>query len=439
MAKILVIDDEENIRSSLKSALERRSHAVVTAANYKQGEQFSKSDFDLIFLDILLPDGNGVELLEKILKENGNQTVVMISGHADIDTAVKAIQAGAYDFIEKPISLDRVLITIENVSKKNRLSFEKERMFALLYGELIGNSTRMKKLKNDIVISAPKTSRFLVLGENGTGKELVANMIHRYSLNANGPFISVNCAALPAELVESELFGHTTGAFTGATKDRKGRFVEADSGSIFLDEISEMSPAAQAKILRVIETNQVTPVGSDKPIDLKINIIAASNKDLKSMISQGSFREDLYFRLNVVQFDIPPLRDRQSDIPLLADYFLNRFANETGGEPKKLTSKAITFLKNYSFPGNVRELKNIMERVNIYCEKSPVDIADVKPLVPGSGSLTIDKLKKATENFEKEFIESALTQSDGRVAEAARRLGLERSHLYKKMKKYKIK
>ncbi|MCP4705434.1 MAG: sigma-54-dependent Fis family transcriptional regulator, partial [candidate division Zixibacteria bacterium] len=202
MAKILVIDDEENIRSSLKSALERRSHSVVTAANYHQGEQFSKSDFDLIFLDILLPDGNGVELLEKIIKDNSNQTVVMISGHADIDTAVRAIQAGAYDFIEKPISLDRVLITIENVSKKNKLNIEKERLSSLLYGDLIGNSSKMIKLKTDISISAPKTSRFLILGENGTGKELVANMIHQHSLNSDGPFVSVNCAALPSELVE---------------------------------------------------------------------------------------------------------------------------------------------------------------------------------------------------------------------------------------------
>jgi len=439
MARILVIDDEENIRISLKAALERRSHAVVTAANYKQGEQFSKSDFDLIFLDILLPDGNGVDLLEKILKENGNQTVVMISGHADIDTAVKAIQAGAYDFIEKPISLDRVLITVENVSKKNRLSFEKKRISLLLYGDLIGNSTKIKKLKNDITISAPKTSRFLILGENGTGKELVANMIHQYSLYSDGPFISVNCAALPSELVESELFGHITGAFTGAVKDRLGRFVEADGGSIFLDEISEMSQAAQAKILRVIETNQLTPVGSDKPVEIKLNIIAASNKDLKSMISQNNFREDLYFRLNVVQFDIPPLRERTSDIPLLADYFLKRFANETGGDPKSLTPKAVVFLKDYSFPGNVRELKNIMERVNIYCENKVANIADIRPLIPGSGGSTIDNLKSATDNFEKLYIESALTQSDGRVAEAARRLGLERSHLYKKMKKYKIK
>lgn len=439
MARILVIDDEENIRSSLKSALERRSHSVVTAANYKQGEQFSKTDFDLIFLDILLPDGNGVELLEDILKNNRDQTVVMISGHADIDTAVKAIRAGAYDFIEKPISLDRVLITVENVSKKNRLSLEKERMSSLLYGELIGNSTKMKKLKNDITISAPKTSRFLILGENGTGKELVANMIHKCSMNSDGPFISVNCAALPSELVESELFGHTSGAFTGATKDRKGRFIEADGGSIFLDEISEMSPAAQAKILRVIETSQVTPVGSDKPVDVNNNIIAASNKNLISMISQSNFREDLYFRLNVVQYDIPPLRERKSDILLLANYFLNRFANETGGEPKKLTSKAISFLKDYNFPGNVRELKNIMERVNIYCENATADYDDIRPLIPGGGASTIDKLKKATNNFEKAYIESALAQSDGRVTEAARRLGLERSHLYKKMKKYKIK
>jgi two-component system nitrogen regulation response regulator NtrX len=438
MAKILIIDDDENIRNSLKSALERRGHSVTTAENYKKGGELSSAGFDVIFLDVILPDGNGIDLLREILNNDGNQTVVMISGHADIDMAVKAIQTGAYDFIEKPISLDRVLITLENATRKNRLAFEKERMSMLLYGDLIGKSEKMKSLKNDIARSAPKASRFLILGENGTGKELVAHMIHRHSQRSDGPFITVNCAALPADLVESELFGHTAGAFTGATKGRKGRFLEADGGSIFLDEISEMSSAVQAKVLRVIESNEITPVGADKALAVKCNIIAASNKDLNGMIREGHFREDLFFRLNVVQFDIPLLRDRKDDIPLLADYFLRRFADETGGETKELTAEALKHLSNYSFPGNVRELKNIMERVNIYCEKSQVGIKDIMPLIPQGQERLTDNLKTASENFEKQYIELALSLADGNVAAAARRLGIERSHLYKKLKKYNI-
>jgi DNA-binding NtrC family response regulator len=439
MSKILIIDDEENIRNSLKSALERRRHSVVTASDFRQGEEFSDGHFDIIFLDILLPDGNGIDLLNRILKKNNRQTVVMISGHADIDTAVKAIQSGAYDFIEKPISLDRILITIENAVLKNNLAFEKERMSILLYGDLIGRTSKIEKLKNDVVRSAPKALRFLILGENGTGKELIANMIHRHSSLSNGPFITVNCAALPSELVESELFGHVAGAYTGATKNRRGRFLEADGGTIFLDEISEMNPAAQAKILRVIETGEINPVGADKTINVKCCIIAASNRDIKDMISKGQFREDLYFRLNVVQFDMPPLRERKDDIALLAEYFLNRFANETGNEPKKLSADAILFLRDYDFPGNVRELKNIMERVNIYCERSQAGIDDIKMLIPGGRYPRLVNLKIAEKQFERQYIESALSMTGGNIAEAARQLGLERSHLYKKMKKYNIK
>jgi len=438
MAKILIIDDEENIRRSLKSALERRKHSVVTAEDFKAGEKLSDADFDIIFLDVFLPDGNGIDLLKKMLKTNKDRTVVMISGHADIDTAVRAIQAGAYDFIEKPISLDRVLITLDKATEKSRLTDEKEKLSSIIYGELIGNSKQIKKLKSDIAKSAPKTSRFLILGENGTGKELVAHMIHQNSRHKNGSFVTVNCAAMPKDLVESELFGHTAGAFTGATKSRKGRFLEADGGSIFLDEISEMSPAAQAKILRVIESSEITAVGGDRSMTVDCNIIAASNRDLNKMVAENKFRQDLLYRLNVVQFEIPPLRERKNDIGLLAEYFLRRFANETGGEPKTLSDEAMDILKDFNFPGNVRELKNIMERANIYCEKSVIGASDLSLYLPQGKMAAGPDLKTAAENFEIDYIKSALYKSDGNVTEAARRLGIERSHLYKKMNKYGI-
>ncbi len=437
MAKILIIDDEENIRKSLKSALDRRHHETDTAASFAEGLEKSKSQYDLIFLDIMLGDGNGIDLLKRILEKNRQQTVVMISGHADIDMAVHAIRAGAYDFIEKPVSLDRVLVTISNATKTNQLRFEKGRLSDLVYGEFIGESQAIIELKNYIHLSSSKTSRFLILGENGTGKELVANMIHRSGNKCDGSFVTVNCAALPSELVESELFGHVKGAFTGAHANRKGKFVEAHNGSIFLDEISEMPPEAQAKVLRAIETKQFTPVGSDKPVTVDCNIIAASNRDLEKMIDENKFRRDLYYRLNVVQLKIPALRDRIFDIQLLCNYFLKKFANETGGTIKNITSEAMDLLRSYNFPGNVRELKNIIERLNIYCDNADIHLMDIKPLLPNSGYNENISLKDAVLNFEQDFIEQILEQNNGNMSATARQLGLERSHLYKKINKFK--
>ncbi|UCD16770.1 MAG: sigma-54-dependent Fis family transcriptional regulator [Candidatus Zixiibacteriota bacterium] len=436
MARILIIDDEVNIRSSLKSALDRRGHETVTAENSQQGRDFFKAGFDIVFLDVMLPDGNGLDLLRAFIKKNRKQTIVMISGHADVDMAVEAIRDGAYDFIEKPLALDRVLVTIDNAIKKDRLVTEKDRLAALLYGAFVGESPLIVGLKADIEKSATKASRFLILGENGTGKELIARMIHGRGRYSNGPFVAVNCAALPSELVESELFGHVPGAFTGAAASRKGYFLEADGGTIFLDEISEMSPAAQAKILRVIETREISPVGSDKSITVDGIIIAASNRDLEQMVDEGKFREDLLYRLNVVQFKIPSLRERIDDVALLADHFLGRFADESGSLKKRLSKEALAFLKKYRFPGNVRELKNLMERVNIYCEGETVAAADITPLLPRFNREEIVTLKEATDNFEREYIEAAISRNSGNMTETARQLGLERSHLYKKLKKY---
>ncbi len=435
MAKILIVDDEEKIRSSLKSALERRSHEVVTADSFAQGRKFLGGGFDIIFLDVMLGDGSGLDLLTAARQKDPRQTVVMISGHADIDMAVDAIRAGAYDFIEKPLSLDRLTVTIDNAVRTLRLQDETERLSSLAYGEFVGESKAVKNLKKDIARSAPKANRFLILGENGTGKELVANMIHRAGSHRDGPFVPVNCAALPSELVESELFGHVKGAFTGASANRQGKFVQADRGSIFLDEISEMPLEAQAKILRVLETREVTPVGSNKTVTVDCTVIAASNRDLQTMIDEKTFREDLLYRLNVVQFNLPPLRDRLSDIPLLAFHFLNKFATESGSPPKKLNEPALSLLQHYKFPGNIRELKNLMERVNIYVDRDTVTSADIKRLMPGRERRDDRTLREAVDDFERDYIEEAIARNDGNISQAAQELGVERSLIYKKLKK----
>ncbi len=435
MANILIVDDEASIRETLGPALQRRGHEVVTAASFREGEQFAQAGFDVILLDIMLPDGNGVELLRTILGRDREQSVVMISGHADVETAVEAIRLGAYDFIEKPISLDRVLITIDNATRAASLKGEKDRLASLVYGDFIGEAEAIRQLMTDIKKSAPMATRFLVLGENGTGKELIAHMIHRCSRFAEGPFVAVNCAALPSELIESQLFGHTAGAFTGAGKATKGFFVEADKGSIFLDEISEMPAAAQAKILRVIETRTVTPVGATKAITVEGSIIAASNRDLEKMVAEGHFRQDLLYRLNVVEFKLPPLRERMDDLSLLLEHFLDRFAAETKTSARRLTESALSYLRRFDFPGNARELKNLAERINIYCETQRVSLDDLRNLLPPPPSDQPLTLKDAVSDCERSHIASAIRRHDGNFSRAARELGLERSHLYKKVKK----
>lgn len=439
MARILIIDDEQAILQSLKTAFNRRNHQTITASTVKEAEKLLKYNNDIIFLDIMLPDGNGLELLKKILSDDPTQVVIMISGHADIDMAIEAIKTGAYDFIEKPLSLERILVTIDNATKTNRLVSENIRLNSLVYGEFIGESQIVRKLKSDIIKSASRTNRFLILGENGTGKELVANMIHKNSRFSNGPFVAVNCAALPSELVESELFGHTTGAFTGAVKSRKGKFLAADGGSIFLDEISEMPLDAQAKILRVVETKSINSVGSEKTVNIDCNIITASNKDLQQLIKTGEFREDLLYRLNVVQFKVPPLRERLSDIPLLCKYFLNYFANENKIKTKDISEEAIEYLCAFDFPGNIRELRNLMERLNIYCNNQVINRSDIEEMLPFIPKKNLIHLKDKVADFEKTQIKSAIDRHDGNISKAARELGLERSHLYKKMKKLDIK
>lgn len=435
MSRILIVDDEANIRAALKSALSTRGHEVVTAADCKHARQYFSAGYDIIFLDIMLPDGNGIDLLRELLERNRHQTIVMISGHADINAAVKAIRIGAFDFIEKPLSLDRVLITVDNASRTERLVTERNRLSHLVYGELIGKSSAMQRLREDVLRSAPRATRFLVCGENGTGKELTAHLIHRYGRFSDGPFIAVNCAALPTELIESELFGHMPGAFTGAVKQRRGRFVEADHGTIFLDEIGDMPLKAQAKLLRVLESGELTPLGSDKAVRVDCITIAASNRNLQMMIEKETFREDLYYRLSVVTLQVPSLRERREDIPALARHFLGRFSEQSGEAEKRLNADALEFLNQLEFRGNIRELKNLMERVTIYCQSETVSANDIQPLMPDPAPAALMALKEATDRFELEYIQSALARNNGNVAETARQLGLERSHLYKKLKR----
>ena len=434
MAKILIIDDEENIRRSLKSALERRSHDIVTAATIDEGRRFSRAGFDLVILDVMLPDGSGIDLLTELLAADPQQPVIIISGHADIDIAVQAIRTGAYDFLEKPLSLDKLLVLIDNATRTHTLQTQNRQLSSRLYGDVVGQSPQMQQLRDQVLRAANRTTRFLITGENGTGKELIAHLLHENGSYADGPFVAINCAALPGELVESELFGHTPGAFTGATRRRRGRFLEASGGSIFLDEISEMPVEAQAKLLRVIENLEFTPVGADKPERFEGNIIAASNRNLMAAVADGSFREDLLYRLNVVELKIPPLRERSGDILELARHFLRHFSVESGQHARTLSDEAAALLERHAFPGNVRELKNLMERVNIYADRDVIEAEQLHGLIPSGVGTDSPSLKEATRRFELEYIRSAIARADGNYAQAARDLGLERSHLYKKLK-----
>jgi len=435
MSRILIIDDEHEIRKTLSAALGRRGYAADTAKSIKEAEGKKFSGYDIVLLDVMLPDGSGVDLLERIAAGEDHPPVIMMSGVAGIETAVDSIRKGAVDFLEKPLTMDRVLVTIENTLKANRLREENRELSRLAYGSFVGKSSRIKKIIKEVEATAPRSNRFLILGENGTGKELVARMIHERSGFSSGRFVPVNCAALPSELIESELFGHIKGSFTGAVDDKTGRFAEADKGSIFLDEIADMSAEAQAKILRIIENGELRPVGSSETIRVELNVIAATNRDILRLVDDGDFRQDLFYRLNVVTFNIPPLRERREDIPLLYEHFLEHFAERSGRPVMEISPEAMEYLAGYPYPGNVRELKNIAERITIYIDHSPVSTPDVKGILPSLPDRTIAPLKEAVDEFESDYIRRAIDTCGGNMAEAARRLGLERSHLYKKMKK----
>lgn len=370
MAKILIIDDERAIRNTLKDILTYESHEVELAQDGFEGlEKLSTGKFDIVLCDIKMPKMDGLEVLSEIMARNIDVAVVMISGHGTVETAVEAIKKGAYDFIEKPLDLNRLLVVIKNATERGSHVAEIKTLKQKLNRkyEMVGESPAIRHIKEIIERVAPTDARVLIQGENGTGKEIVSRWLHEKSQRAGGPFIEVNCAAIPSELIESELFGHEKGAFTSAMKQQKGKFEAADNGTIFLDEIGDMSLAAQAKVLRVLQENKISRVGSDKEIKINVRVIAATNKNLKEEIAAGRFREDLYHRLSVIIIKVPSLNERLEDIPLLVDYFNNQISGEYYSNPKTFTSDAIAELQKINWTGNIREFRNVLERLIILC------------------------------------------------------------------------
>ncbi len=380
--KVLIVDDERAIRYSLKEILEMESYQVETAENGSEGlEKAGKEKYDAIFCDIKMPQMDGTEMLVKLIEEGIETPVIMISGHADITTAVDCIKKGAFDFIEKPLDLNRILITLKNATDKASLVKETKILKKKIYGrEMIGESAPIGHLRQMIEKVAPTGASVLITGPNGSGKELVAQSIYQMSERSMMPFVEVNCAAIPSELIDSELFGHKKGSFTSAIRDHKGKFEQADGGTIFLDEIGDMSLAAQAKVLRVLQERKLTPVGGDKEITVDVRVIAATNKNLQEEISKGNFREDLYHRLSVIVLKVPALDDRKEDVPLLVSYFAERICAESGKPVREFTPGAVKLLRERPWPGNIRELRNVVERLLIL-GGSPVSEQDVKDYV----------------------------------------------------------
>jgi two-component system nitrogen regulation response regulator NtrX len=440
--KILVIDDEAGIRSSLKGILEDENYLVKTADTGEKGLNLLRGDnFGLVFLDILLPEMNGIEVLENIQNTEDNTQVIIITAHGSIDMAVKATKLGAFDFLEKPLSLEKVVLTAKNALKQKELEEEniqfRERIRAKY--KLIGKSAPIQTLREKIKTAAPTDGRVLIYGENGTGKELIAQLIHQESSRKNKRFIQINSAAIPDDLIEIELLGYVKGALPNAVKDKKGKLLLADGGTLFLDEIGDMSLKTQAKLVRVIEEQKYEPIGSSESITVDTRLIAATDKNLKQLIAKNKFREDLYFKLNVIPLYIPPLRERKSDIPLLINYFLKYFAEETGKKQKTMSKEAMEAFKNYSWPGNVSELINVIERFVIMIKEDEIKATHLSLLVEPiesqiAPSVTETRsLENATAKFEKEYIHQALIKNKWDLSEAAEELGIDRKRLNKKI------
>ncbi|HEY4744499.1 MAG TPA: sigma-54 dependent transcriptional regulator [Desulfuromonadaceae bacterium] len=449
---ILVVDDEKDIRASLAGILEDEGYQVVTAASGADALECAREELpDLVLLDIWMPGMDGLETLERLKKLFPQITVIMISGHGTIETAVRTTKLGAFDFIEKPLSLDKVLITVANALRMRELAVENEELKQAAGNEfeLIGDSPAMSLLREQIKRVAPTTASVLITGENGTGKELVARSIHYYSLRRDKPFVAINCAAIPEELIESELFGHEKGAFTGALAQKKGKFDVADGGTLFLDEIGDMSLKTQAKVLRILQERCFERVGGTRLVTVDVRIIAATNKGLEDEIRQGRFREDLYYRLNVVPFRVPALRERPEDIGLLMPYFMHQFHRREGREPKVFLPETLTQLQRYDWPGNVRELRNIVERILIMSPGKMISPADIPGLIgeqltdatataKQEEAAVFGTLRQAREEFEREFIVQKLEQNDWNISRTAEVIDLERSNLHRKIKSYGI-
>jgi two-component system nitrogen regulation response regulator NtrX len=447
---LLIVDDEPSILQSLGGLLSDEGFEVTTAANgYEALKKIETESPDLVLLDIWMPGIDGIETLKEIKKDNPNIQVIIITGHGTIETAVSATKLGAFDLIEKPLSIDKVIVAINNALNFRRLEEENKylRKKTLEKNSINGNSPKTVELKNNIAKAAPTDAWILIIGENGTGKELVARTIHHLSPRADQPLIDVSCAAIPEDLIESELFGHERGAFSGATTKKIGKFELASKGTIFLDEIGDMSLKTQAKILRVLQEQKIQRVGGSRPITVDVRVIAASNKNLEEEIEKGRFREDLFYRLNVFPVEVPPLRQRLDDIPVLVEAFLEDFAVLNRSKRKRITPAAIDILGKYSWPGNVRELKNLVERLAIMVETDSIDGKDIPDgyypdacLVAESTELPFfqyDDLKEARLAFEKEFIQRKLRKHRNNITKTAEAMGVGRSFLHKKLKSFR--
>jgi len=440
---ILVIDDEPNILKTVKLGLEVEGYAVETAGSGAAGlAKLDQHDVDLVLLDVMMPGEGGLDVLPKIRAAHADVLAVMMSGNATVETAVQATKLGAHDFIEKPVTGEKLELTVKNALEFGRLTRENARLRARAQAEqsIVGRSAVMKAIYDKIAKTAPTSGRVLVTGENGTGKELVARALHDQSKRAKCPFIKVNCAAIPSELIESELFGHEKGSFTGATKDRRGKFEQADGGTLFLDEIGDMNPSAQAKVLRALQEGELERVGSTETIKVDVRVIAATNKDLAAEIAAGRFREDLFYRLNVVPIEMPPLRARKDDIPALIEHFLAIACARDDRRVKRMAPSAVTLMMQHDWPGNVRELKNVVERMVILTGDSDqigdADVRDALPRVqPVKGHYEAGTpFKDLVAAAEREIILAALDAHEHHVSNTAKDLQLERSHLYKKMR-----
>ncbi|MEA3435807.1 MAG: sigma-54 dependent transcriptional regulator [Thermodesulfobacteriota bacterium] len=447
---ILIVDDEPSILQSLGGLLSDEGFEIITASNgYEALKIIDKESPDLVLLDIWMPGIDGIETLKEIKKGNPYIQVIIITGHGNIETAVKATKLGAFDLIEKPLSIDKVIVSINNALDFRRLEEENRylRKKTIEKNSISGRSAPTEFLRKQIETAAPTETWILITGENGTGKELVARTIHQLSPRASQPLIAVNCAAIPEELIESELFGHEKGAFSGATAKKIGRFEMANNGTIFLDEIGDMSLKTQSKILRVLQEQKFHRVGGSRTLTVNVRVIAASNKGLEEEIEKGSFREDLYHRINVIPINVPALRERCEDIPLLVDIFLAESAKQNQTTGKKLTPKAMDLLCSYPWPGNVRELKNILERLTIMVKKDIIDDTDLpgsyypggakRPELLESQFLLMDDFKEAKKVFEKEFILKKLFLNNSNITKTAKAIGVGRSYLHKKIKKFK--
>ena len=452
MSSILIVDDEAGVRASLAGVLRDEGYTVDAVESGEAClEQVTRQSYDVILLDIWLPGIDGLATLERLRERRVEGPVIMISGHGTVETAMRATRLGAFDFSEKPLSIDKTVLAVRNAIRQRRLEAENRALRARVDRPLVivGDSPVMGALREQIAMAAPTNGRVLISGENGTGKELVARQVHALSQRRTGPFIEVNCAAIPEELIESELFGHLKGAFTGAVSDRRGKFELASGGTLFLDEIGDMSLKTQAKVLRALQEQIIEPVGGHTSVRVDVRVLAATNKDLPEEIRAGRFREDLFFRLNVIPLAVPPLRERGTDVTRLAEHFIAEFATEYGRRVKRLSFEAANALRSYRWPGNVRELRNVIERLMIMVPSDTIVVEDLwfldelfevsapaatVPRVAPATSATVRPLYEARDAWEREYLLQALAAFDGNMSRTADALGVERSNLYRKMR-----